>query len=180
MRLLIASDLHGSAARASLFGDQVRQMKPDLVLLLGDLLYHGPRNPLPEGYDPAEAARLLTELPVPKAAIRGNCDADVDQFVLPFHLAESSWILDEGWRILAIHGHQLAMNGGPMEAEEGIAVLSGHTHIPTAEKRGSIHFWNPGSTSLPKEDFPPSFGRYENGRFEVMTFGGRVLMSDSL
>ncbi len=181
MRLLIASDLHGSAARAGLIRDRVRELKPETVVLLGDLLYHGPRNPLPENYAPKEAVEILADLGAPVIAVRGNCDAEVDELVLPFHLAENAWLLDDGGRrIFAIHGHQLHINGGGLPAPEGVAVLSGHTHVPTAEKRGSTHFWNPGSVSLPKNDLPPSFGWYEDGRFEVRTFDGRTLLSDAL
>ncbi len=155
-------------------------MEPEMVLLLGDLLYHGPRNPLPEGYASAEAIAVLSDLGAPAAAVRGNCDAEVDQLVLPFHLAESAWLLDEGRRLLAIHGHQLKMNGGLLEAPPDVAVISGHTHVPTAEKRERTHFWNPGSAALPKNDFPPSFGWYERGRFQVLDFDGRVLMEDAM
>jgi putative phosphoesterase len=146
------------------------------------MLYHGPRNPFPENYAPKETIPVLADLGAPVVAIRGNNDAEIDEMLLPFPLAGSLWILTEACRIFAIHGHQLRINGegGRLEAPEGAVVLSGHTHIPTAEKRETTHFWNPGSVSLPKQDFPPSFGWYEDGRFEVRTFDGRVLMSDSL
>lgn len=180
MRMLIASDIHGSAARAALFSYKVKEMEPDFVLLLGDLLYHGPRNPLPEKYDPAEVAAVLSGLAAPVAAVRGNCDADVDLLVLPFHLTESAWIIDGGYRMMAVHGHQLPENDKDIKVAPGTAVLSGHIHIPVAEKRGLIHRWNPGSTSLPKEDYPPSFGFYENGRFAALSFDGRTLKSDNL
>ncbi|MDR1044022.1 MAG: phosphodiesterase [Candidatus Adiutrix sp.] len=179
MRLLIASDIHGSLGQGRLIGEKVREHQAGQVLLLGDLLYHGPRNPLPADYAPGELAGLLSDLGAPLMAIRGNCDAEVDQFVLPFHLAESAWIFDGSRRILAIHGHQLAINGGPLPAPEGVAVLSGHSHVPTAEKRGRTHFWNPGSSALPKESFPPSYGFYQDGRFRVLDFNGQELMSDS-
>ena len=179
MRLLIASDIHGSLGQGRLIREKVKDYEVDQILLLGDLLYHGPRNPLPADYAPGELASVLADLGAPLAAIRGNCDADVDQFVLPFHLAESAWIFDASRRILAIHGHQLEINGGPIPAPDDVAVLSGHTHIPTAEKRGRTHFWNPGSSTLPKESFPPSFAIYQDGRFQVLDFNGRELMSDS-
>lgn len=180
MRLLIASDIHGSLAKAKAFSEKVREMNPGMVILLGDILYHGPRNPLPDNYAPAEVVKILSELPVPIAAVRGNCDAEVDEIVLPFHLADSSWIIDDGFRrILVIHGHQLEINGGPMKSPDQVAILSGHTHVPTAEKRDGTHFWNPGSTSLPKQNYPHSFGCYEKGRFQVITFDGQILMSDS-
>lgn len=180
MRLLIASDIHGSASRAGLFSDKVKELRPDMVLLLGDLLYHGPRNPLPNNYDPAEVVTILSNLSVPVIAVRGNCDAEVDQFVLPWHLADSAWIVDGHHRLLAVHGHHLPEDHRQMKAAPGTAILSGHTHIPTAEKRGGLHWWNPGSLSLPKESFQPSFGCYEDGIFQVLTFGGKILIADSL
>lgn len=180
MRILIASDIHGSLTGAGSFAAKADEMRPDLALLLGDVLYHGPRNPLPDKYAPAEVAKLLADLPAPLAAVRGNCDTEVDQMVLPFHLAENAWIMDQSRRMLAIHGHQLEINGGAIKAPEGVAVISGHTHVPTAERRGQTHFWNPGSVSLPKQNYPPSFGLYENGEFKVLSFDGRVLMSDKM
>ncbi|MDR3037693.1 MAG: phosphodiesterase [Candidatus Adiutrix sp.] len=180
MRLVIASDLHGSAPRAAQVREKISELKPDAVLLLGDLLYHGPRNPLPEGYAPAEVAAILAGLKGPVIAIRGNCDSAVDQMVLPFHLAESAWLGDGGRPILAVHGHELPENGGTLRVPEGPAILFGHIHLPVAEKRAFNHYWNPGSAALPKEGHPPSFGFYEGGRFEVRSFEGRVLAADVL
>ena len=180
MRILIASDIHGSVAGAARFRDKVKEMKPDMVLLLGDILYHGPRNPLPEEHDPPAVVAILSDLGVSVAAVRGNCDAEVDQLVLPFHLAENAWIIDDGRRLLAMHGHQLPDDESEIKVEPGTAILSGHIHIPVAEKRGPVHRWNPGSTSLPKENYPASFGLYENGRFTVMSFAGEILKSDAL
>ena len=178
MRLLIASDIHGSLASTTKFAAKVKEMQPDMVLLLGDVLYHGPRNPLPNNYNPAEVINVLADLSPPLIAVRGNCDSEVDELVLPFHLAESSWIIDGGRKIMAIHGHQLDINGGAIKSPAGAAVLSGHTHVPAAGQNDQTHFWNPGSISLPKQAFQPSFGLYEDGEFRVLTFDGQVLMSD--
>lgn len=180
MRILIASDIHGSASRTGQFSDQVNKLRPDMVLLLGDILYHGPRNPLPDNYSPAEVINILSGLDVPVTAVRGNCDADVDQLVLPWHLAESAWIIDGGHRLLAVHGDHLPEDKSKMKAWPGTAILSGHTHIPTAEKNGSLHWWNPGSISLPKNNYPPSFGLYEQGKFRVLGFDDQVIMEDIL
>lgn len=180
MRILIASDIHGSFSAVNKFSLKIKEMRADLAVMLGDVLYHGPRNPLPDNYNPAEVCKVLAELPVPVIAVRGNCDAEVDELVLPFHLAESSWIIEGGSRIFAIHGHQLEINGGSIKAPEGAAVLSGHTHLPTADKRGSSHYWNPGSCSLPKQAFPASFGIFEDNLFRVESFDGQVLMTDHL
>ena len=184
MGLLIASDLHGSTSRAAQLMEEIEKTAPEAVIFLGDLLYHGPRNPLPEKYAPAEVAKLLEGIGRPVLAIRGNCDSEVDQLILPFHLAESAWILSGPRPILAVHGHQLPENGGNMKAPQGapsgVVILFGHTHRPIAEKRGDNHYWNPGSVSLPKDDLPASYGFYENGRFEVRSFEGRVLAADEI
>lgn len=180
MRILIASDIHGSASGAALIRERAHALAPDKIVLLGDILYHGPRNPLPDQYDPAEVIKILGELPVPIIAVRGNCDAEIDQLVLPFHLAESAWISDGPYLILAAHGHLLPEKDEDIKAPEGTAVLSGHIHIPVAGKRGRIHRWNPGSASLPKEGYPAGFGMYEDGKFQALDFQGNVLKSDGL
>jgi len=178
MRLLIASDLHGSAAQAARLRVEIEKTDPEAVVLLGDLLYHGPRNQLPEKYAPMETAGLLENLGRPVLAIRGNCDAEVDQLVLPFHLAESAWIMAGPRPILAVHGHELPENGGHMKIPEGVIILFGHIHRPVAEKRGANHYWNPGSAALPKDGLPPSYGFYDDGRFEVRSFDGQILAAD--
>lgn len=179
MRLLIASDLHGSPERALLLRDKVRAQRPDLLVLLGDLLYHGPRNPLPPGYTPRDVAELLRDMGAPVMAVRGNCDAEVDSMVLPFHLAESAWLFVDGLRILTFHGQHLPPEPPFPGIEPGTVVLTGHTHIPLARTRGDIFHWNPGSTTLPKKGYPPTYGIYENGEFRVMTLDDQIYLHHS-
>ena len=113
--------------------------------------------------------------------VRGNCDAEVDAMMLPFPLAESAWLFADGVRIFAVHGHALPAGGTFPGLAAGSAQLSGHTHIPRAEGREGIHFWNPGSASLPKADFPRSYGVIENGAFSVFPLaGGAELMRDAV
>ena len=175
MRFLVASDLHGSASKAALFLEKVREMKPEAVLLLGDLLYHGPRNPLPDKYNPQEVISVLSKIEAPIIAVRGNCDAEVDQLVLPFPLMESAWVMADGKLIMAVHGHHLPENLDELKAAPGTIIMSGHTHIPLAEKSGAIYHCNPGSTSLPKDNYPPSFGFYDNGLFQVLDFQNKLI-----
>lgn len=179
MRLLIASDLHGSPERALLLRDKVRAQRPDLLVLLGDLLYHGPRNPLPPGYTPRDVAELLRDMGAPIMAVRGNCDAEVDSMVLPFHLAESAWLFVDGLRILAFHGQHLPPEPPFPGITPGTVVLTGHTHTPLARTRGGIFQWNPGSTTLPKKGYPPTYGIYENGEFRVMTLDDQIYLHHS-
>jgi len=179
MRLFIASDLHGSVAQAARLKEEIEKTGPEAVIFLGDLLYHGPRNPFPEKYAPPEAANILGGFNCPVLAVRGNCDSEVDQLLLKFHLAENAWLLAGTKKpILALHGHQLPENGGHFTAPQDTIILFGHTHRPAAEKRGSNHYWNPGSAALPKEGLPASYGFYENGCFEVRSFEGLVLAAD--
>lgn len=182
MKLLIASDIHGSLAAALRLADIMEKESPDSLVLLGDILYHGPRNPFPGEYDPAKVVDTLNSFSDKIIAVRGNCDSEVDQMVLSFTLAEpSAWIFTEGERILAAHGHRhnLASIRKSANLAEGDAFLSGHTHVPTARLHEGVHMWNPGSLSLPKEDFPPSFGIFEGGRFSVISLDGETLMQDN-
>lgn len=179
MRLLIASDLHGSIDNLRFLVNRVHELKPDIFVLLGDLVYHGPRNPLPEAYDTlamlAEAPSL-TNLPCPLLAVRGNCDGEVDVMQLPFAMPESAWIDVNGQRIFASHGHRLPENPPFPGLAPGAVILRGHTHIPRAERSGSFQIWNPGSISLPKGGYPASYAIYENGIFRVLDRAGNEIM----
>lgn len=177
MRLLVVSDIHGSLAAARIAMDAFRARHADYMLLLGDVLYHGPRNPLPEEYNPAGVAELLAPAAEKIMAVRGNCDSDVDAMVLPFPLSgDTMWLLNDGLRIFVTHGHLYSPENPPPQ-EEGDVLLSGHTHIPiaTTTPRG-IHLCNPGSPSLPKDGHPPSYGWLEHGSFSVFTTQGELYL----
>lgn len=179
MRMLIASDLHGSIPALRFLHQRAREMKPDLLVLLGDLVYHGPRNPLPQGYDTLSLLAEMpdmTTLPCPLTVVRGNCDAEVDVCQMPFPMPESAWIEADGLEIYACHGHHIPDNPPIPGIRKGTVILRGHTHIPRAETLSGIHFWNPGSLSLPKGGFPKSFGLYENGVFRVLDIEGQEIM----
>ena len=179
MRLLIASDLHGSIESLRFLVEKARQMDPDMLVLLGDLVYHGPRNPLPEGYDTRLVMREmpdLTALPCPVTAVRGNCDAEVDLGLLPFPVVDTTWLDADGLRIFVSHGHHLPENPPCPGFKPGTVFLRGHTHVPRGETLGGLHFWNPGSLSLPKSGFPRSYGLYENGLFRVLDMQGKEVL----
>ena len=171
MRLLIASDLHGSIESLRFLVEKARQMDPDMLVLLGDLVYHGPRNPLPGGYDTRsvlEELDRLNHLHCPVTAVRGNCDAEVDLGLLPFPVVDTTWLDADGLRIFVSHGHHLPENPPCPGFKPGTVFLRGHTHVPRGETLDGLHFWNPGSLSLPKSGFPRSYGLYENGLFRVL------------
>ena len=148
MKLLIASDIHGSAVYCRQLMDAVEREKPDKILLLGDLLYHGPRNALPEGYDPKAVAEALNGVSEKLLCVRGNCDAEVDQMLLTVPiLSESALVFWEGQTLYATHGHKEFS-----ALQKGEILLCGHTHIPAWEEAEGVWHLNPGSVSIPKEN----------------------------
>lgn len=152
MKLLIASDIHGSAAYCRDLMLAIEKETPDKVLLLGDLLYHGPRNPLPKEYDPKAVAQMLNTLQGRVLCVRGNCDSEVDQMMLSFPvLSDFALLCWEGKVIYATHGHGYSNRNLP-PMTEGELLFCGHTHVPAAERVEGILYCNPGSVSIPKED----------------------------
>ena len=165
MKTLIASDIHGSAYYCRLLLDRLEAEQPDRLLLLGDVLYHGPRNDLPLDYAPKEVTAMLTALSLPVIGVRGNCDAEIDQTVLGFPiLSDYALLLGKSHTVFATHGHVYTPEEHPKLAP-GDAFLFGHIHVPVCEWRGNILFLNPGSVSLPKANSPHSCLTLEDGRF---------------
>jgi putative phosphoesterase len=175
MNILVFSDIHGSLPVVRRMLALVENQTPDAVILLGDILYHGPRNHLPEGYSPQETAEALAPLAPRVIAIAGNCDSEVDEALLPFPMARNfSWVLDGKLRIFAVHGHTIGPDRVP-PLQKGDILLSGHTHVPTADTAPSgIHLCNPGSLALPKNGSPPCYGLFSNGVFQVFTETGNA------
>ena len=162
MKCVIASDIHGSAFWCERLMRAIAVEEPSLVILLGDLLYHGPRNPLPDRYDPARVAEMLNAIGNRISAVRGNCDSEVDQMVLDFPcMSDSTTVIVDGVRLFCTHGHVFTPDKPP-RLPEGTLFLSGHTHVKTNEIRDGIRFVNPGSVALPK-DGSHSFAVFENG-----------------
>ena len=166
MKLIIASDIHGSAFWCGKLMELVDREQPDRLVLLGDLLYHGPRNDLPRDYAPKKVIPMLSELKDRIIAVRGNCEAEVDQMVLPFPcMAEFSELLLDGRTFYLTHGHHASPDNLP-PLPEGSVFLFGHTHVKMDEVRKGIRCLNPGSVSIPK-DGSHSCLIYENGVFSV-------------
>ena len=173
MKWMIASDLHGSAEYCRKMIEAFAREGADRLLLLGDLLYHGPRNDLPEGYAPKEVIPLLNGLKQKICCVRGNCEAEVDQMVLEFPVMADYCILPLGSRLLyAPHGHIYNMKNPPPLAP-GDLLLHGHTHVPawTAFGAGNLYL-NPGSLSIPKENSPHGYMTLEGSRFQWKTLDG--------
>lgn len=164
MKLLIASDIHGSALWCRKLLEAYETVGADKLILLGDVLYHGPRNDLPDEYAPKAVIGMLNPLADRILCVRGNCEAEVDGMVLSFPVsADYGMLWDGAVTMLLSHGHREVPKMVP-----GTVYLTGHTHVPLAEEvDGYIHL-NPGSTSIPKENSPHSYLLYENGTFTWM------------
>lgn len=175
MKLMIASDIHGSAFYCKKMLEAFEREHADRLLLLGDILYHGPRNDLPEGYAPKEVIAMLNPLKENLMCVRGNCEAEVDQMVLEFPvLADYAFLELDGQVIFATHGHIYNPNNLPM-MKKGDILLNGHTHVPACKMMDNgCMYMNPGSVSIPKENSEHSYMIFENRKFEWKNLDGEV------
>lgn len=178
MKLMFISDLHGSAYYAGKLKEIYDREKPDNVVSVGDLLYHGPRNDFPADYDTKKVTAILNSMKNKIIAVRGNCDSEVDQMVLEFPIMADYIVVNaDGKSIFVTHGHLFDPDNLPSLAENSVFV-SGHIHIPVAEMKNGALILNPGSASLPKEGNPPSYMLYENGEFKIIAIEtGEILKS---
>lgn len=160
MKYVIASDVHGSARFMKQFCLRVEEENPDKVILLGDLLYHGARNALPNEYDTLETARLLNAMKERLLCVRGNCDSAVDEMVLEFPIEASFCVMPIGERTaIFTHGHRT-----PAILKKGDILFNGHTHVPAFEEREDCTYVNCGSVSIPKQNSPHSYLVLEGNR----------------
>lgn len=176
MKLFFASDIHGCAESAQRMLSAFDQSGAQHLLLLGDILNHGPRNTIPQGYAPMKVVELLNAYGEKIIAVRGNCDSEVDQMLLNFPMmADYNWVLlPDGRRIFLTHGHIYRVDSPP-HLSAGDIIASGHTHLPVAEKQGQIILFNPGSVTIPRGEHKASYGLFEDNLLSVMTFDGDVL-----
>ncbi|MBQ7128804.1 MAG: phosphodiesterase [Clostridia bacterium] len=162
MKYFIASDIHGSYIFCKKMVEKFEKSNADKLILLGDILYHGPRNDLPQEYNPKKVIEILNKISQKIICVRGNCDAEVDQMVLDFPiLCENSSIFIENKNFYLTHGHHFER----INLQKGDTVIFGHTHIPKYEKENEILYINPGSVSIPKENSPHSYIIFENNEF---------------
>lgn len=175
MKLLFASDIHGDYDSCLQLIDAFKTENADMLVLSGDLLYHGPRNDLPESYNPKKVIELLNSVADNIIAVRGNCDSEVDQMVLDFPmLADYVLIYAGSKKIYITHGHVYSPES-PLKLSDGDIMVSGHTHVLKAEHKGNKTFLNPGSVSIPKENNPKTYMIYENDEFKIKSFNGEIL-----
>ena len=170
MKIMIASDIHGSAFYCKEMLRAFENEHPDRILLLGDILYHGPRNDLPKDYAPKEVISMLNGIKEYILCVRGNCDTEVDQMVLEFPVLNEQILLSiDGIEMLAVHGHKAFP-----AVKSGSVVLSGHTHIPKLDEKDGVIYMNPGSVSIPKENSHHGYMIFEHGVFIWKDFDGNV------
>ena len=181
MKLMIASDIHGSYFYCKKMCEAYRREKGEKLILLGDILYHGPRNDLPEEYAPKKVIALLNDMSREILCVRGNCDTEVDQMVLDFPvLADYGILYLQGHMVYITHGHIFNMENLP-KLKAGDILLHGHTHVQAMEPFGDGNLYlNPGSVSIPKNGNRHSYMIYEDGVFAIKDMDGGVIMKTEI
>lgn len=179
MKYLVISDIHGAFHGVQLMLDAYSHHHCNWILCLGDVLYHGPRNDVPADYAPKKVIEIMNGVKDHITAVRGNCEAEVDQMVLEFPcMSDSNTIFLNQRRVFMSHGHVYAPDHLPA-LNDGDVFLSGHTHIPTAEIKDGMIFCNPGSASLPKGGYPCSYGILDEHGFAVYDASHQIIMEIS-
>ena len=169
MKLMFVSDIHGSLPATEQVLAHFARSGAKWLILLGDVLNHGPRNALPAGYNPGAVAERFNTIADKIIAVRGNCDSEVDQMLLHFPIT-APWqqILMAEQRLFVTHGHLYNPDKLPPLAENDVLVF-GHTHLPLAEKQDAVYLFNPGSVSIPKGGFEASYGMLNDGVLSIHT-----------
>lgn len=174
MKLFFMSDIHGSLFYLKEAIERFEKEGASHIIILGDELYHGPRNPLPQDYNPKEVADILNTYAEKIIAVRGNCDSEVDDMVLSYPIMSTyCYVLYEGRKLFLTHGHVYNDSNLPPLSPSDVFFF-GHTHIPMAGKTNGITVINPGSISLPKENNPHTYGILENNIFLIKQLDGSV------
>ena len=170
MKYLIVSDIHGASDSAQAISDVFLEEKCDLILCLGDILYHGPRNDLPNHYCPKNVIKILNPLKDKIVAIKGNCEAEVDQMVLDFKINDFIDMDLNGFNAHLEHGHHLDEYKGNPDI-----VLYGHTHIPDKTIKNKTLFFNPGSITLPKANSKRSYAILEKNIIKMYDINNNLI-----
>ena len=180
MKILFASDIHGSFYFCKKLVDAFNEEKADLLVLLGDILYHGPRNDLPDEYNPKGVISLLNEMSDEILCVRGNCEAEVDDMVLDFNvLAEYAILYIKNRLVFLTHGHKFNPQNPP-KLKKGDILFNGHTHVSKIENIGDFLYVNPGSVSIPKENTPRGYVILTEDKITHKDLCGNVLQEYSL
>ncbi|MEM0569455.1 phosphodiesterase [Salmonella enterica] len=177
MKLMFASDIHGSLPATERVLERFAQSGARWLVILGDVLNHGPRNALPEGYAPAQVAERLNAVATQIIAVRGNCDSEVDQMLLHFPIT-ASWqqILTQERRLFLTHGHLFGPTNLPA-LHAGDVLVYGHTHLPVAQQQEGLYHFNPGSVSIPKGGYAASYGILDDNVLSVIALNDQSIIA---
>lgn len=176
MKYLIATDIHGSEASAKIILEKKKEFDCDKIILLGDILYHGPRNDLPESYNPKKVIELLNSEAKNIIAVKGNCDAEVDQMVLDFKLEDERIIKIKNKEYFLTHGQHTNADK-PKKLKKGTVVLHGHTHIIKKTEINGVVYLNIGSITLPKQDHPKCFAVLDDAGVQIYDLKNELVLS---
>lgn len=175
MRLLVISDIHGSYYYAKKILEIEKREKPDKIILLGDLYYHGPRNDLTQEYNPMEVSKILNSLKDKLLVVKGNCDAEVDEMISEFPFEEYIEMNVNGYNIFLSHGHKYNIDNLPPLGIKIDIMMYGHFHVGFIKEKDGIVFANPGSISLPKENSKHSYLIFDDTKLTLKDLDGNVL-----
>lgn len=171
MKFFVVSDIHGDALWAQRAVEAFREEKADRLVLLGDILYHGPRNDLPPHYEPKKVIEIFNGYADRILAVRGNCEAEVDQMVLKFPcMADYMYLVSGDVPFFITHGHLYSPDSLPPAVGKGTVFISGHTHVTKDYEKDGVRIMNPGSPSIPKENSKPSYIIIEDGNAVLKEF----------
>ncbi|MBO4540256.1 MAG: phosphodiesterase [Oscillospiraceae bacterium] len=177
MRLLIASDIHGSNAAVKVLQQKLVDEGAEELILLGDIYNHGPRNPFPEEYAPMKVAEALNKMNN-LTVIKGNCDSEVDEMISSFVFSESAYVFSDGKKIFLTHGHKYNENTLPAGCK---VIIYGHFHVGFIKEKDGVIIANPGSVSLPKNNSEPSYLLLADGKLQLKSISsGKVLAEKDL
>lgn len=179
MKYLLLSDIHGCLPTLQQALHFYEEQHCDMLCILGDILNYGPRNRIPEGIDPKGIADRLNAMAADIIAVRGNCDAEVDQMLLHFPImADYALLVDEGVRLFLTHGHIYNEQNQPVGSHD--VLVYGHTHLWKLEQCGSTTVCNLGSITFPKGGNEPTFAVYEHRTLTIHRLDGTVLKQITL
>ena len=173
MRVLVVSDIHGSGVYADKLKEIIKKEKPEKIVVLGDLYYHGPRNPLTDGYDPKKVTKVLNSVKDKLEVVRGNCDAEVDQMVSEFEMKDNILEKINGKMMFFTHGHKYNIDNLPTDDFD--IMFYGHFHTCFIKKYDNKLFVNPGSISLPKDNTPHTYVIIDDKDIEIRDVDGKVV-----
>lgn len=173
MKILVVSDIHGSEYYASKIEEIIKKEQPDKLILLGDLYYHGPRNPLTKEYNPQKVCEILNKYKDIILATKGNCDAEVDEMISEFKMKDKIILEENGKKLYFTHGHK--NNIDVLPDEEFDVLIYGHFHTGFIKEKDGKVFVNSGSISLPKNNTTNSYLIIENNFIYLKDVEGNII-----